>query len=478
VSEAHQCPGRLKYTTKKEGDTWYLVSVTWIGHWRRLCTPNQYKADDSALGPVDNSDLVDERGALLPALAEALKYEIVCKEAWGYFVQWSVRPIPVQCGSPLTFYNRYGPPIHPLPRKVISEGQYAMKRVEVYPYNQPQALSEEPATRKRLDPHHDRRPKHAHRASLIPMSSNTTDVSSKFPAGYGDFALQSGDGVVCYFPGHVLSHASCIFKDMFNMCNTDEQGKEAAMPLKLAEPMAVIERFLTHLDPSIPTPPIEQDTIESLLIMADKYQANMIMQWFEQEVITLRENKITGMVKEALIVTHPTLILSLAIRFRLQDVGKWILRELSGCHESKLSVCPDSVNISVLITVLGVRELRIKRYHTWIDTLASKLPRTSGVMPSSRDPFNHGSSPTNGLFRPVAPPRRACTCAIDRARWVMGMMKAVQASPKWNTFEINYNIRYECQVCNISSCDEFQDYLPTWKREAMNDEEKFPDWPF
>jgi ubiquitin carboxyl-terminal hydrolase 4/11/15 len=134
MSQAHQHPGRLKYTPQREGDTWYLVSVTWIGHWRRLCTPNQYKGDDSALGPVDNSDLVDERGALLPALAESLKYEIVCKEAWNHFVEWSVCPIPVQCGWPLTFYNRYGPPIHPLPRKVISEGQYAMKRIEVYPY--------------------------------------------------------------------------------------------------------------------------------------------------------------------------------------------------------------------------------------------------------------------------------------------------------------------------------------------------------
>jgi ubiquitin carboxyl-terminal hydrolase 4/11 len=90
VSEAHQRPGRLRYTSQKDGDTWYLVSLSWISRWRHLCAPNLYNGDDSALGPVDNSDLVDERGALLPALAEGVKYEIVCKEAWDHFVEWSV----------------------------------------------------------------------------------------------------------------------------------------------------------------------------------------------------------------------------------------------------------------------------------------------------------------------------------------------------------------------------------------------------
>lgn len=82
--------GKLKYTSLKEGDTWYLISVPWIEKWRRLCNPNQYKGDDSTLGPVDNSDLVDEHGVLLPGLEEGLKYEIISKEAWDLFVEWYV----------------------------------------------------------------------------------------------------------------------------------------------------------------------------------------------------------------------------------------------------------------------------------------------------------------------------------------------------------------------------------------------------
>ena len=83
-------PGKLKYTSLKEGDTWYLISHTWMEKWKRLCVPNQYKVDDSTLGPVDNSDLVDEHGTLLPKLREETHYEILCKEAWDMFVDWYV----------------------------------------------------------------------------------------------------------------------------------------------------------------------------------------------------------------------------------------------------------------------------------------------------------------------------------------------------------------------------------------------------
>lgn len=107
--------GKLKYTSLKEGDTWYLISHSWMEKWRRLCTPNQYKVDDSTLGTVDNSDIVDEHGALLPKLREETHYEILCKEAWDMFVDW------------------YGQPNHVLPRKIISEGVHKMKRVDVYP---------------------------------------------------------------------------------------------------------------------------------------------------------------------------------------------------------------------------------------------------------------------------------------------------------------------------------------------------------
>jgi hypothetical protein len=56
------------------------------------------------------------------------------------------------------------------------------------------------------------------------------------------------------------------------------------------------------------------------------------------------------------------------------------------------------------------------------------------------------------------------------------MMRAVQASPQWTTFEGAYNMPYKCEACNIYNCYEFRECLPAWKKEAMTDEEKFPDW--
>ncbi|KAG8754786.1 CSN-associated deubiquitinating enzyme Ubp12 [Serendipita sp. 396] len=107
---------KLKYTPQKAGDTWYLVSSTWWEKWKRICSPSHYRGDDSSLGPVDNSDLVDEQGALLPRLVEETQYEIICKEAWDTLVEW------------------YGEANYILPRKVITEGVSNYRKVEVYPF--------------------------------------------------------------------------------------------------------------------------------------------------------------------------------------------------------------------------------------------------------------------------------------------------------------------------------------------------------
>jgi hypothetical protein len=52
---------------------------------------------------------VDEHGALLPALAEGLKYEIICKEAWDLFVDWYVALREVDPLQPLTLLLKVWP---------------------------------------------------------------------------------------------------------------------------------------------------------------------------------------------------------------------------------------------------------------------------------------------------------------------------------------------------------------------------------
>lgn len=57
-------------------------------------------------------------------------------------------------------------------------------------------------------------------------------VSEKFGASYGDFITQTSDGVLFYFPKHLLSYLSPVFKDMFDM------GKESN---RQDEPLVITE---------------------------------------------------------------------------------------------------------------------------------------------------------------------------------------------------------------------------------------------
>jgi hypothetical protein len=74
------------------------------------------------------------------------------------------------------------------------------------------------------------------------MSSTQPTISSKFPEGYGDFAIQSSDNSICYFPSQVLSHVSSVFRDMLTVATPDEGRK----PLQIDEPVQDLENFLTH----------------------------------------------------------------------------------------------------------------------------------------------------------------------------------------------------------------------------------------
>ena len=109
------------------------------------------------------------------------------------------------------------------------------------------------------------------------MPKSTPKVSERFPEEYGDFALQSSDEVVCYFPRHFLSHASPVFRDMFNVNNYSDQQKPAPQSVQLTESSITVELFLTHLDPNALTPHIDPETIAGLMVMAHKYQTNIIL---------------------------------------------------------------------------------------------------------------------------------------------------------------------------------------------------------
>jgi ubiquitin carboxyl-terminal hydrolase 4/11/15 len=75
------------------GDTWYLVSARWMKRWRKAVDGTEDKegpVKEHDLGPIDNSDLLDESGNLVAPLVEGENVEYVSKTLWDMFVAWYV----------------------------------------------------------------------------------------------------------------------------------------------------------------------------------------------------------------------------------------------------------------------------------------------------------------------------------------------------------------------------------------------------
>ncbi|KII87454.1 hypothetical protein PLICRDRAFT_699818 [Plicaturopsis crispa FD-325 SS-3] len=109
---------QLKSAPMKVGETWYIVSRAWYRRWAKACTGEVDKegaVDESSIGPVDNSALVDAGGQFISTALEGVDVEFVPREAWDAFMHW------------------YGPPIHPLSRRVIARGVTQEPSLELHP---------------------------------------------------------------------------------------------------------------------------------------------------------------------------------------------------------------------------------------------------------------------------------------------------------------------------------------------------------
>lgn len=100
-----------------------------------------------------------------------------------------------------------------------------------------------------------------------PASTEMTIVTSeRFPEGYGDFVLQSSDGVQFHVPKYIMSHSSPVFKDMFSLC---EPGENSTDPLPLPHESTTLDLFLCHIDPCQSKPQFNIDNVANLLEMAE-----------------------------------------------------------------------------------------------------------------------------------------------------------------------------------------------------------------
>jgi len=285
-------------------------------------------------------------------------------------------------------------------------------------------------------------------------------VSSKFPEGYGDFALESNDGTLCYFPSQILCYMSPVFEDMVSLGH--EQGTGHKRSVKITEPLDALELFLTHLDPKKLKPAIDKETITGLLEMARKYQVDTIMQWFDQEANTQRTY---GPVKqEQFSITYPGIAFSLARRFDLVETARMSLREFYSCHHQKLLNNAQYIGFSTYLEICRLRDKRIKRYHDWIDTMAENRGKAHQRWGDEGPEFK-----VDGDWCYACP-----DCIGYRVQWVIGMMKAVQLEPSWSGFSGAYHM--DSEHC-FSWSDHFWDLFQNWEMKAFQEESKLPDWP-
>ncbi|KAF8582776.1 cysteine proteinase [Ramaria rubella] len=101
----------------EHGHLWYMVAARWLKDWQMACHGKGDKEgirEEARLGPVNNSQLVDNEGNLKPDLTDGIDYELVPKPMWDLFVQW------------------YGPAKQTLERKVNSRSGSQELFVECY----------------------------------------------------------------------------------------------------------------------------------------------------------------------------------------------------------------------------------------------------------------------------------------------------------------------------------------------------------
>ena len=83
----------LKFTAMRDGDIWYLISHVWHSKWKAACSPaskTHGRGADEQLGPVDNSDIVDVNGELIPALSDGNRVTSVSRTAMELLTQWYI----------------------------------------------------------------------------------------------------------------------------------------------------------------------------------------------------------------------------------------------------------------------------------------------------------------------------------------------------------------------------------------------------
>lgn len=258
----------------------------------------------------------------------------------------------------------------------------------------------------------------------------TPVYSVEFPKEYGDFALQSSDGILFGFPRLLLCLASPIFKDMLEIGDSTREREIVT----LAEDRQSIEFLLQHIDPGKPTPELDWKFVTKILTMGDKYQIPSIHKWFEMAVACEVAEAPSLSIKE------PMICLELAIQYELPLAEKLALRQL--CKSSAFALGTHKTKASQAFEkLIAMRSARISH----ITTKLFELERNQ----QKNDCFRHGKG--------------------ARA-WLEPAVATIGLEPSWTAF---YDV-FEGAKKSFCACGKPL-ITAKWKEETFGSDTGFPE---
>jgi hypothetical protein len=310
------------------------------------------------------------------------------------------------------------------------------------------------------------------------MGESTAQDSTKFPPGYGDFALHCSDDVICHFPRYLLGYMSGFFKGMFELpdiSGTNEQSRTTPEPLRLTETSVVIELLLQHIDPRTQHQEINPDNIVDLLEAARKYQVPTITESYENEVQLKRTLVYTASIpdqhvslaSQPLLVTNPLLVLYCALRFDLPRSGQLALKEFTQCNAGVLEFTTHPISLQAYLHGMSLRRERIELFRGFIAKL-TKLKEVRGHR-------------YNEIITNIDLDTKTCAkCTSARASWIFTLEAAVRQTPTWASFVTAYEASGKtCTRCATSSwADYYRQLLKDWEVKAKEMERELPAWPY
>jgi hypothetical protein len=266
-------------------------------------------------------------------------------------------------------------------------------------------------------------------------------TSPDFPPGYGDFEILSSDNIIFSFPSGVLAHVSPVFKDMFTIEYKGTPREQET--LKVTEDAATIRLLLLFNDPLREPLNVMKDTAVPFLEMAMKYQVSRMLSDFKKWVVS----------KDGLIPHQAMMVLSLAERFTLRELGSVALSHLIKAHKDFISSKYHPISLTTSIQLLEYRmertEWLVKKYMELIKALLFAMES------NSRPPPTHISAslpPPWGQASRVASPNPPCAACHAKIHDLVGkVVIGLHSEPSWSTLDLEtQRLNFECQKCRMN----------------------------